>query len=556
MPKCSNKIKAVVLDYVGRRNNNNDEENLFLKNQVIADQSYIIQLLKERVQLQREMVESIKKPSEDHTVEDLQKMSKYSASVPFFDLDKHVLEKIKGEYLDPYMINVLNAAIVGDENKISHNSDPFEIPIAGSTRWKVHTYPGDIDMFQRYRIKAPTANDAYNRFIDDLVSTMNNIKMQNDLFLADAKVGFDVRFNKFVASLGQLKTKYVHPEYIEFFEKDIPGYNPNVAYQELTKLQSIMKPEDYLNVVNLFKNSGTSPKMTGKLYADVYSIIRKYHVLRWTIDEIINKQKNLNGAVINLFDCVQHDTIIKFDLWGKFNGRYTEITNILYIIWVNPAGNETVLSSKMTDYDASLSQDIAFYASDKHKNCVKLAKRLWNRAVYHVKEDNQDPTQYQIVKLIYPLFTIDINVVSQMKADIELLVSALKKKNDLKLPYDTFLRHLFDQIAGIPYKIFKLVSIPDDKYDVLSKKVLGNIDNIFNLFKQVNPNINSYKDVSSLDFEKVSMEQVLKFLDEIDDDLKEEQNAVFCKYLKELNLDPTLPNSYARITYTYNYLNL
>lgn len=500
-------------------------------------------------------------------------LEKAVGSLHLFDLNRGVFEQLKGKYLDPNMMEMVNNIIIGDKNKV--NDESLKTPIVGSSNWKIFKYPSDIDMMQIYRIKTPKSVNVLNLFILDLVKTMYELKnkslTEQNIYFADSKIGFDVRFDNFIRSLGTLQKTTLNDsvDLIMLFEKTVPNYDQGETIRQLQLIQNFIKRDDYEKILVTLQ-AVTTGNMTGTIYGSIFDIIRKYYLLRWKIDEIIAQEKtvtNNDGSIhkISLIDCLTHNTKIKFDIWGKYNGRYTEITNLILLQWVNTSVNpptEQFIGLQMENYDLSVAKDLEYYSHPDHRNCVKLTKRLWNRAIYHCRQNNIDPTQYYIIKIIYPLFNIDINVISQIKADIELLLTALKKRTELGLSYQHFIRHLFNQISDISYKIFKMVSLPSNKYDAIVTMTSNNLEAIFNLIKEnIRTPIEKYDDITDEQFNALMSDpqiasKINEYLDTIDNELKKEQNNIYCKFVTDFNLDPRVTNSIVAINYTYNYLNL
>lgn len=486
--------------------------------------------------------------------------------------------KLRGDHLDTEMLDLLNSNIIGSTNKITKESDMT--PIVGSSKWKIHKYPGDIDMLQIYVVKGLSKQEVYHKVAKEIIKAMKELKEKtistDNIFLSDAKIGLNIAFNQFIESLGKLKTSYQTVDLIEYFEKDIPGYDQTNAKNNLDNIKNLISISDF-NTINKHLDSNV---MTGKIYTDIYKIIRKYYILRWTIDEIISGIKyilnydNTIFKIVTLEECLDHDTIIKFDVWGSFAQRYIELTNIILIKWVyynSQTGKEDFmfLGKKMKNIDESYNHDIDYYSSKEHENCVKLAKRIWNRGMHHISTSkNFDPTQFLILKKLFLLFTTDINIFSQMKADIELLQNALDKMNILGLTYQKFIKFLFLQIDRIPYNMFRMVYIPKENYEntlklaqfhltAISSFIINQAQKIVGTTKK----ITTYNDISDQVFINIinypqNLQFIKEHLDEISHTLSKEQNQVFCKYLNEHKLHPRIDGSLVHIKYSYNYLNL
>lgn len=490
----------------------------------------------------------------------------------YLNLSDMIFSQIKEEDLNNEMLDLLNSVIIGN-NKITRDSKIT--PIVGSSKWKIHKYPSDIDMMQIYVVTSISRDRTLEIAAKDIVNMVKQIQQKSkatgDIFLADAKIGLNIAFDPFIKSLGTLKVSgYETTELIEYFENIVPNFNSAQAKIELNKIKKIMKLVDFDQINNLLNTTG----MTGKIYTEIYNIIRKYYILRWNSDEIIlgyKKIYNNDGSMydhIKLITALNHDTVTKFDIWGNFNDRYVEISNIVAIKWINKnSGDKILIGKQLRNIDERFDEDIDFFSSKEHEKCVKLAKRIWNRGVFHCTTllHQFDPTQFYIIKKLFLLFTTDINIFSQIKADIELLENALNKIDNLKLSYEKFIKFLFRQIDNIPYKMFKMVYIPKQDYEESFKIVKTNLDDLFNFLtkkaQENDPTITNYMSITDIIFSNIinntqNKEQIIKYLDNIKKILISEQEKVFCKYLNEYKLHPRTQNSLVPIKYSFNYLNL
>ena len=166
--------------------------------------------------------------------------------------------------------------------------------------------------------------------------------------------------------------------------------------------------------------------MSGNNYFEIYAVIRKHRLLRWLISDLLNGYKvkpsynNTPPYVIQLEDAVTHNTATKIDLWAKVGPRWTELTNFFIFKYGN---NETLGFKFDVSTDDTIKYDILFYSSPAHEKNTKLAKRIWARAIGHLSKCAKngvinynciDPTQAYIIKKLYPVFSADINKISQI----------------------------------------------------------------------------------------------------------------------------------------------
>lgn len=263
-----------------------------------------------------------------------------------------------------------------------------DINPVGSQKFKVHRYPGDIDIFEPIRVCC-SLDEATKKIVEGIQKIARDIEKEPLYFLGDFKAGLDARYE---IDLKQSKPKIVS------------------SLMKLKKLNLLTSVEtghllDLLNHDNLdqFKEE-----------------IRKHHVVRWTIGELLKGVKKLpNNLTLSLFDAIKHNTIVKLDMWAPINGNYTEITNFLLLMYVDDKGHQHMINIELADRVKSLIGDIKLYSSPQHRKSLKVAKRMW--ALAQVIDDNKT------LKKLYPLFGSDVAILSQINSEIETLSQMLTK---------------------------------------------------------------------------------------------------------------------------------
>jgi len=485
------------------------------------------------------------------------------------DTDPELLEILSGSELPNDVIKILNLLTIVDINKESVNTS-----LVGSFRSKAIKYPGDIDMLEFYNVEAENYNDAVNKICNELKKVGTDISNNREVILADFKCGFDKRFDNLMQNLGKLKMEYANPDMIEYFEENIQDYNYELCKANLEELYAngAINEDTVKSIYHLLPKN----KMTGKAYLDIFKVIRKFRLLRWTLSEIIEGVKviksrntvNNNMYVVKLSDAVQHQTITKLDLWAKVGTRWTEITNIFIFKYKDKqTGNLIPIGFDFkVSIDEATEIDIKYYSSEEHEKPFKLAKRIWNRAfgvVGHainpetkkVEENKIDPTQFYIMKLLFPLFSADINKISQVLADLELLITSLEKMELLNLTYTLLYKDLLVNLENMPLELFRIIILPNKSViQEVTKKINDILNYINSTFNNNYKNIDDKKwsDVMNTDFRNNLIEK----LEEIMKSLKGLQEFYAKTYLIANKLHPRYPNSIIRYKYDFNYLNL
>lgn len=245
----------------------------------------------------------------------------------------------------------------------SDNTDPV-----GSFKYKVHKYPGDIDIFEPVKICC-NRNQATEKITTELRNIANKVKRSKTVFWGDFKAGIDY----------ELKPK---------------ADTSSSDYAEL--LRSVGVPRSEIS----------------EALSNYPESARNMYIVRWNEDQILAGQQQLrSGKILTLGEAITHDSIVKLDLWATVEGNYTEITNFFLFVMLDTDGNESVLNAPLGDRLESLNLDIQKYGSKEHWNPLKLAKRLWNKALY-IKD-------HKMTKKLYPLFSSGAAQLNQIIGESE-----------------------------------------------------------------------------------------------------------------------------------------
>lgn len=346
--------------------------------------------------------------------------------IVMYALTKSEVSKGKKNGFDIYRTRSMNGLSDDTQNIIKLITFSDSTAPVGSFKYKVHRYPGDIDIFEPVKICC-TREKAIGSISKELKSIATKVKNSKTVFWGDFKAGLD------------------------FIYKPITGESHS-QYEDRTGLKLNLSTGD-----------------------DWHEAARKYYVVRWTVDEVVRGTKVLlSGTALTLEEAITHDTLIKLDLWGKVDGNYTEITNFFVFAWTD--GNEDhVLNADLEDRLESLNSDIKKYSSPDHWNPLKLAKRLWNKALY-IKDD-------KLTHKLYPLFSSGAAILNQVVGEAETLRFMYEKIPDNKLP-----KKVMDkQIEGFKRRINDVAEIVVDAsvYDLIDSIVKNNINKKIMLLKEL-----------------------------------------------------------------------
>lgn len=266
---------------------------------------------------------------------------------------------------------------------LEDNSNPV-----GSQKYKVHRYPGDIDIMERIQVCC-SLEEATEVIVQKIQHTIKEIIAEPYYYLADFKAGIDKRFQ---VALDQPKPQLI---------------------QHLMTLRhrKLLTSGEVGSMISLLKKGQIE---------ELKEALRKYSVIRWKTKELLTGQKQLIGGVtITLKEAITHPTIVKLDLWAPIRGNYTEITNFLLLVYTDQHGRNHPVNVALADRISSLISDIKMYSKAPHKKSLKVAKRMWALA--------QGINDQATIKKLYPLFSSDPAVLSQITSEIETLTTMMTR---------------------------------------------------------------------------------------------------------------------------------
>ena len=347
----------------------------------------------------------------------------------------------------------------------------------GSLKYKIHRYPGDIDIYEEIK-SCCNVTDASKDITKKIQKIAKDIRAEPSIYLGDFKVGLDERY--YIKDIGELnvKNKIIH-------------YHANKIKEAFIELKNknLFTKNEFIHGIELIKE-----KPTQEEWYILNDFIRDFYVLRWNLDELIKGikliGKNENKIKYKLEDGLRVKSVCKLDIWAPINGKYTEITNFLVLMYMDEKGNEHFINLQITDYLQNLIKDLKKYGSGYKKNSLKYAKRLWAIAstldATGVKRENKK------LEILVPLFSSGAAILYQVSAEIEILMDML---THIKRPP---IKNIISQIDDFKMRISYVY-----EHFLDSEKVLTSIDTI----------INSY----NADKKKLSKEKIKILISNIDE---------------------------------------
>lgn len=288
---------------------------------------------------------------------------------------------------------------------------PDVLPV-GSQKYKVHKYPGDIDLFEAVQ-ECCSLKSSSVKIAQRIQKIAKQIQQTPNVYWGDFKAGLDMRF-------------WIDIGYKEDKLSQSSEYNPRAIRSSLGKLydNKLLSEEEYTNIIRLVKSE--PDLMSDEDRETLYDSLRKLYVLRWSVDDVINGYLNHRGKKIVLEDALTQPSIVKLDIWACPNGRYTEITNFFMLSYLDEQGKQHPVNIELDDRVDMLLRDIRKYSSKQHRKSLKYAKRLW------LLSDLKRSTD--IAKRLYPLFSSNAALLNQITSEIETLMLMTEKLETLPIP--------------------------------------------------------------------------------------------------------------------------
>jgi hypothetical protein len=311
----------------------------------------------------------------------------------FVDTELTILQLRKTESLTPDIKKIM------DILTIESKSPP---QIVGSFRYKAHEYPSDIDLYEPVHgcCNFDTSTKSIAKKIQNMIK---KIRENRFTYLGDFKAGIDNRYFIDIGSYDPEKNK-------------LEGYDQYKIVERIADIykQRLLTKTEALEIIELVHENPNAYQ-----YQKLRDAIRKYYVLRWTAEELLQGFKILLlGRKITLDEAISQGTVVKIDVWALIDDRFMEITN-WFLLVATIDGQNIYLSEKPDMYQKSLKREILLYKNPMFKKHMKLAKRMW---LYAISEQDH----YTINKL-YPLFSSPMAKMSQIQSEMEILIGMLTK---------------------------------------------------------------------------------------------------------------------------------
>lgn len=273
----------------------------------------------------------------------------------------------------------------------------------GSNSYVIQKYPGDIDLLEdiiRNGMPKTVASDVAARF----QAVVRKVWNKPCHFVTDVKAGADPRYS---LSIGELNDG---------------RYIPNMA--NISYFANNVSSADSERILELI---GETP-LTQNQYDQIEKIVREYNIIRWTASDVLRGYIVKNGKRFTLVEAIQEHAQTKLDVVTVVNGRFTEVTNILFIASMyqgklhilNTSFDFTNTGMLLQQYDINLKEEIEKLAySGIYYNPFKAAKRMWAFArttIVNSIGGNESAERY--ILALTPVISGNISLLYQIKSEI------------------------------------------------------------------------------------------------------------------------------------------
>ena len=299
-----------------------------------------------------------------------------------------------------------------------------DIEPVGSSKYKVHKYPSDIDLFEPV-IGCCTINAVRLPMANKIKNIIENIQKEQNIYFSRFQCGYDRRYDIYWGEERNGK---------------VIDFDPFIAKREIRNLrrQELLNEDEFQNAMKLVKDNPTVSE-----YLKLYYFFRRFMALDWNESEILRGYKEARGNKhIYLDDSLIDNSLVKLDIWAelpypdmKNKKRYVEITNWFLVQVKDSLGDVQTLSIVQQDRIKSLRADIYKYNSDKYFDPLKASKRYWN----YLLELKMDFSVESELKKLASLFSSYIAFLNSVATDIELSYRMLRYKITDRNYYNRFI---------------------------------------------------------------------------------------------------------------------
>ena len=293
--------------------------------------------------------------------------------------------------------------------------EPSKVAVLGSMAIKATLYPSDFDLFETVKV------DSVKQLAKEFQLKISTLKNMEGVFIGDMKIGENKEF-KVVNDKAYYKAGKVI------------GSSSKQTRERLRRLSKdlVITPEELSQAMALVKDNPTE-----KQWNEMKSKLR-YHVLRWSVDEVEAGIKSIGIHKITIQDAIKSDGVFKLDVIGLTDNKYMDYS-IIYDIRDKKTG--TRINSFQVNVKDNLKDAIQTYMDEGEY--FKALKRRYSLLKYkysYTKTDKKETWLKQMTELTN-FFNSDVGILTSVRNDCLTLLELYEIKPD-NLHDETILKML------------------------------------------------------------------------------------------------------------------
>lgn len=308
---------------------------------------------------------------------------------PYYTTEEVLEQKHYSDY-SPEVRRIIDVITIGSD-----------LEPVGSSKFAVHKYPSDIDLFEPV-IGCCTVNSVRLPMARNIQAIILRVQRTRDMYFSRFQCGYDRRYDVYFGREQNGK---------------LVDYEPFIARREIVNLyeQGLLTNEESDYALELARSNPSLRQFFG-----LYWFFRDMMIVDWSQEEILAGYKQLRaGKKLYLDDALIDKSLVKLDVRAKIpypdieGKRFVEFTNWFLVEVENEDGNIETLSIVQQDRVKSLRADIYRYIKN---DPLKAAKRYWN---YLFELEQTSEVLIQLQKLA-PLFSCYVAFLNSILTDLEL----------------------------------------------------------------------------------------------------------------------------------------
>lgn len=361
----------------------------------------------------------------------------------------------------------LNYGIETEEIIDSISFDSKNVSVLGSSAIKSTLYPSDFDLYEVVKVK--NMNDLVDEF-QFMISEL--VKMKN-IYIGDIKAGEYKDFEVLD------KRAYIKND-------KVIGYNSKLIKENITKKLNFLPKSDRNKLLSIVIDN---PKPLE--FLDIQEKLR-FHILRWTVEEILNGYKVLdNNVKITLEDALKTEGLFKLDVLGFTHNKFMEFS----IIYELRDSNNKRLNNFRVNVKDNLKSQIKTY--QKQGEYFKSLKREYSMLKYDYQYDSKNEKLLPRLKQLASFFNGEAGIIYSVINDI-LAILQLYDMTD-RIPTDK----IINTINSFIYRLSNVYSVNSFlKYEntILTKlrTIIKNPDTIEKNLRLLNISLKDILNATSL----------------------------------------------------------